>query len=232
MEIKKDLRRIGTPERAEVSRWFFKTGPGQYGEGDIFIGITVPDMRSVAKMHRGTSLPEALRLLRSKEHEFRLTALLILVDMFSCGSGKERKGVYEAYLKNTRWVNNWDLVDVSAPNIVGEYLREHGKAKETLLALARSKYLWERRIAMVATFAFIKRGESALALCVATTLLSDEHDLMHKAVGWMLREVGKRCGEDVLMRYLEEHKKNMPRTALRYAIERFTPAKRKALMKK
>jgi 3-methyladenine DNA glycosylase AlkD len=222
--IQKELRSAGTCERAEVSKWFFKTGKGQYGEGDVFIGITVPIQRAIAKRYHDMPLSDVATLLHSKEHEFRLTALLILVAQFEKAGQRERKEIYETYLANTAYINNWDLVDLSAPSIVGEYLADRSHAK--LISLARSQSLWERRIAIVATFAFIRRGESDTTFALARMMVHDSHDLIQKAVGWMLREVGKRVSETELKAFLDVHAHGMPRTMLRYAIERLSPGDR------
>ncbi len=217
--VKKELRARGTKKRAKASAWFFKTGAGQYGEGDVFIGVPVPQQRAIAKKFRELSHIDTLRLLHSREHEFRLTALFILVDQFRRGDKARRAKIYAAYLSNTRWINNWDLVDSSAPHIVGEYLK--GKNTSVLFSLARSSSLWERRIAALSTFAFIAEGDARPSLRIAKILLRDEHDLIQKAVGWMLREVGKRCGERAEAAFLDAQYRAMPRTMLRYAIERF-----------
>lgn len=228
--LQSELRHLGTPQRAKNLAWFFKTGPGQYGEGDVFIGITVPEIRQMVKKYFNLSLPDVKSLLHSKEHEFRLTALLILVKQFEKADEKKRQQIFDLYLKNTKWINNWDLVDLSAPNIVGTYLLDKSRSK--LLDLARSTSLWERRIAILSAFAFIKKGESATALRIAKMLLKDEHDLIHKAVGWMLREVGKRCRPAEELKFLDVHYRQMPRTMLRYAIERLTPEQKVFYMKK
>jgi 3-methyladenine DNA glycosylase AlkD len=226
--IRAHLRGLADPARAEVSRSFFKTGPGEYGEGDRFLGIRVPDLRKAATAFQETGFREVTRLLASPIHEERLVALLLLVRQFELSDAAGRKRVYEFYLKNTRRVNNWDLVDLSAGEIVGTYLLE--RSKRPLYRLARSRNLWERRIAIVATHPSIRRGDFEPTLRVATMLLADREDLIHKAVGWMLREVGKR-DVAVLERYLREHHAEMPRTALRYAIERFAETKRKRYLK-
>lgn len=220
-KLKAELRKLGSKKKAATSAWFFKTDKGQYGYGDVFLGVTVPEQRKVARKYRDLPLPDIEKLLRSKEHEFRLTALIILV------SRKDIEKTYRLYMKNLKWVNNWDLVDTSAPGIVGEYLK--GKDKTPILKLAISKSLWERRVAMVSTYAYIKQGEFKTALAVAHMLLSDTHDLIHKAVGWMLREIGKK-DEKVLEEFLTKHVQDMPRTTLRYAIERLPEKKRKRFM--
>ena len=216
--LQRELRRLGNPDRARISQWFFKTGPGEYGEGDRFIGLSVPQVRKLAKQYRQLSLPETKRLLRSPIHEERLLALLLLVSAFGTADEDVQRRIYVAYLRSTRYINNWDLVDCSAEHIVGAFLRERSRAP--LLRLARSASLWDRRIAILATFHFIKRSEFAPTLRIARRLLRDREDLIHKAVGWMLREVGKRdrATEET---FLRQHYRQMPRTMLRYAIERF-----------
>ena len=228
--IKNDLRSLGSKKKAEASAWFFKTGPGEYGEGDVFIGLTVPEQRRIAKKYRDLSLTDAVKLLRSKEHEFRLTALIIMVEKFRRGSEKEKKMIFDRYLKNTKWINNWDLVDSSAPYIVGGYLL--GRPHDLLFKMARSSDLWQKRIAIISTFAFIMSGQPGTTLQIAEILINDEHDLIHKATGWMLREVGKRCGESEEEVFLKKYHKTMPRTMLRYAIERFPEQKRKGYLQK
>ena len=222
--IQKELQKFASPKKARILQRFFKTGPGEYGEGDLFIGVQVPQVREVAKKFQDASLPEVLRLLKSPIHEERLTALFILVLQFAKLDKKTQHCIYKAYLQHTRYINNWDLVDLSADKIVGSFLA--GKPKNILYRLARSTSLWERRIAILSTFHFIKRNEFGETLKIARMLLGDKEDLIHKAAGWMLREVGKRdqaCEE----RFLRKHHQQMPRTMLRYAIERFSPQKRK-----
>jgi len=227
-EIKEKLKSLGSEEQAEVSRWFFKTGPGEYGEGDVFIGIKVPVLRKLAKGLADIPLEEAATLLDSEIHEARLLALLILVRMFERGDDKVRQQIYNLYLNCMSSVNNWDLVDSSAPYIIGPYLAARSKAP--LCRLAKSKSLWERRIAIMATFHFIKSNEFSETLKIAEKLLSDPEDLIHKSVGWMLREIGKRhmqTEENFLKKYYQK----MPRTMLRYAIEKFPEPKRQAYLK-
>lgn len=228
-EVSKKLKSLSDLARAKSSAWFFKTGPGQYGEGDIFIGLTVPQVRSVVKEARGLPLEEIEKLLHSHLHEERLTALLILVAQFQKADENLQKKFVDFYLKNTNHVNNWDLVDSSAAQILGAYLENRPRA--ILEKLAKSSLLWERRIAMISTFHFIRLGESKDAFKIATLLLGDKEDLMHKAVGWMLREVGKNSGEDVLKSFLTKNYSKIPRTTLRYAIERFPEKERKAWLK-
>jgi 3-methyladenine DNA glycosylase AlkD len=226
-EIRARLQELADERAAEISRRFFKTGPGQYGEGDVFLGIRVPVLRKVAKAYAHIGTETAAELLRSPIHEERLLALLILVNAFAA-TPENRHGIYQLYLDHTRWVNNWDLVDSSAPYIAGAWLAD--KDRSPLYRLAGSESLWERRIAIVATFHFIRRGEFADTLNVAERLLTDKHDLIHKAVGWMLREVGKRdLGS--LESFLRAHHRAMPRTMLRYAIERLPENERRVYLR-
>jgi 3-methyladenine DNA glycosylase AlkD len=218
------LQALADEKTATALRRFFKTGPGQYGEGDQFLGVKVPPLRKLARVFRGLPLAEADVLLQSPFHEARALALLILVDAFQRGDAKLKKEIHELYLSRTAFVNNWDLVDCSAEHVVGGFLV--GRKRGLLKRLARSASVWERRIAMLATFHFIKRREFFDALDVAAALLYDRHDLIHKAVGWMLREVGKR-DPAALEGFLWNHYRWMPRTMLRYAIERFPEPRRK-----
>lgn len=227
VEVEQILKKKADPKRAKLLQGFFKTGPGQYGEGDIFLGITVPEQRKVAKLFFGLSFSEIKKLLRSKYHEERLVGLLILVERYQKGDELEKKSVYNYYLDHTKHVNNWDLVDLSAHKIVGEHLADKNRA--VLRRLARSKDLWERRIAVVATFRFIRDGSFNDSLKLAEMLLKDDHDLIHKAVGWMLREVGKK-DQRVLEGFLKKYHKMMPRMMLRYAIERLPEPKRRLYM--
>jgi 3-methyladenine DNA glycosylase AlkD len=226
MALERRLEEEAKPEKARLLARFFKTGPGEYGEGDVFLGIMVPGQRRIAGEFRDLSLGAIQTLLDSAVHEKRLIGLLILVERMKRADGVGRREIFRFYLKNTGRVNNWDLVDLSAPRIVGEYLADKDRA--VLYRLARSKNLWERRIAALATFWFIRDGDFADSLAIGEILLGDEHDLIHKAVGWMLREVGKRdlkAAEDFLRR--DGRYKTMPRTMLRYAIEKFPEGKRK-----
>jgi 3-methyladenine DNA glycosylase AlkD len=227
-DISKMLRGLADPQIAEHSQRFFKTGKGQYGEGDRFLGIRVPVLREQAKAYKDTPLGEAQRLLKSVYHEERLCALLLLVKKFSQGNTEDQKAIYGLYLRNTKYINNWDLVDLSAYLIVGVYLMD--KDRRPLHDLARSKSLWERRIAIIATFYFIKHNQFGDSLAIAELLLADKEDLIHKAVGWMLREVGKR-DSDVEKKFLKAHYQRMPRTMLRYAIEKFPEAERLKYLK-
>jgi 3-methyladenine DNA glycosylase AlkD len=227
--VKKELRRLADKKKAQVLRGFFKTGPGEYGEGDIFLGVTAPQIRRILQEQNELSLGQTQVLLRSPIHEERAFALLSLVGLCQRSDDKKLKEkVYKLYFRNTKYINNWDLVDLSAPQIVGAYLAD--KSKTPLAALALSKSLWERRIAILATFHFIKNYEFSMTLQIAAILLRDKEDLMHKAVGWMLREVGKRnLAEEE--RFLKKHCRKMPRTMLRYAIERFPEDKRQAYLR-
>jgi 3-methyladenine DNA glycosylase AlkD len=227
-EVHKTLAELANAEDGIFLQRFFKTGPGQYGEGDLFRGIRVPPLRRLAAAFRGLSLEQAALLLSSSYHEDRLLALLILVGKFKRGDDGERHGIYRLYLENTRFINNWDLVDASAEHIVGGYLRE--RDREPLRLLARSADLWERRIAIMATFHFIRRGGFDATLEIGEMLLQDRHDLIHKAVGWMLREVGKR-DLPTEENFLLAHYRRMPRTMLRYAIERFPEERRQGYLK-
>ena len=226
--IKNEMRKFANKEIAEHSQRFFKTGKGQYGEGDIFLGIRVPVLRKIAKKFRRISLAEVSKLLESKFHEERLLSILMLVNLFKSGDEDDQELIYELYLDNTRFINNWDIVDISAGNIVGEFLFEKDKAP--LYRLVFSENLWERRIAIVATFYFIRNDEFDDTLKIAEILFTDKEDLIHKAVGWMLREVGKRVIE-IEEEFLEEHYLKMPRTMLRYAIERLPETRRKMYLK-
>lgn len=226
-EIQTGLAKLANREKAKVLRSFFKTGPGQYGEGDIFLGITVPVLRKFARECRETTVKQTVRLLRSPVHEERLLALFLLIALFEKGDDAVRKRIYELYLENVRFVNNWDLVDLSAPNIAGAYLAE--RSHRPLYRMARSRELWERRIAIVATYSFIRRNDLGDTFAIAEILLGDEHDLIHKSAGWMLREAGKK-DQDALERFLKRHCRTMPRTMLRYAIERFPEKKRSSYL--
>jgi 3-methyladenine DNA glycosylase AlkD len=225
--IRRDLRKVATPERARANRWFFKTGPGQYGEGDRFLGVALPQLRTIAREYRDMPLKYVIALLKSDWHEERLLALLILVSQYARGDERSRTAIHSLYLRHTRWINNWDLVDSSAAQIVGAHL-EHGD-RQVLRRLARSRIVWERRIAIIATYHYIRRGEFRDALAIAALLRNDQHDLVHKAVGWMLREIGNR-DRRVEERFLQRYASRMPRTMLRYAIEKFpSPLRRKYL---
>lgn len=225
--IRRDMTAWADPKRAAVSLRFFKTGPGEYGAGDVFAGLAVPKVRALARTYRDLPLRDVRTLLRSKVHEERQLALFILVDQFRKADESARKVIYDLYLSHTRYVNNWDLVDGSAEHIVGLFLKD--KPKTPLFRLAKSNRLWERRIAMLSTFVYIKSGEFGVALRIARMLLHDREDLIHKAVGWMLREIGQR-DRDVEEEFLTRHAAGMPRTMLRYAIEKFPASLRKKYM--
>lgn len=222
------LLSLGNAGAAKFAARFFKTGKGQYGEGDKFLGIRVPVLRSVARDFRDAGLEVALPLLKSGWHEARAVGLMLLVQLYQRGDEKTQKRIYDLYLKSTKLINNWDLVDMSAAQIVGAWLDGKPAERQRVLSrLAKSKSLWERRIAVLATFYYIKKGEYSETLRIAQLLLKDEEDLIQKAVGWMLREVGKRIGEDKEESFLKRYYRQMPRTMLRYAIERFAEPKRK-----
>ncbi|MFC1727052.1 DNA alkylation repair protein [Patescibacteria group bacterium] len=228
-EVRNRLAQLRSPQKAKDLGRFFKTGPGEYGEGDVFWGLTVPQQRLVAKKFIDLPLVEIKRLLGDKVHEVRLTSLLILVSKFQKAGEKERQAIVDLYLKNTRFVNNWDLVDLSAPRILGAYLLDRDRS--LLYKLAKSKNLWEKRISVLATFAFIREKQFRDSLKISEILLNDNHDLIHKAVGWMLREVGKQ-DQAIEEKFLKKHYRKMPRTMLRYAIERFEEKKRQFYLKK
>ncbi|HSA83880.1 MAG TPA: DNA alkylation repair protein [Patescibacteria group bacterium] len=228
--LRTDIQKEADLKKAKFLGRFFKTGKGEYAEGDVFLGLTVPQSRVIVKKYRDLPLVDCLELLQSPIHEERLIALLIMVSSFAKASEDRRKKIYNAYLSNTKYINNWDLVDLSAANIIGGYLLEIASPSarsDVLVRLATSENLWEKRIAIIATFAFIRKGEYETTFKIADILLHDTHDLIHKAVGWMLREVGKRISEEALENYLKSRYKTMPRTSLRYAIERFEEGKRK-----
>ena len=229
-QLKEDLRRFASPQKARLLQRFFKTGPGDYGEGDKFLGLKVPESRLVAKKYKDLPLNQIKTLLHSPIHEERLVALLILIEQFKKAKEAEKEKIYRFYLDNTKYINNWDLVDLSAHKIVGPYLED--KPKDILKKLARSKSLWERRIAILSTFHYISLGDPTLSIEIAEMLLDEKHDLIHKAVGWMLREIGKNCGEQILTNFLDKHISAMPRTMLRYSIEKFPEEKRQKYLNK
>lgn len=228
-EIQSQLASLSNSEDGLFLQRFFKTGPGQYGEGDLFRGIRVPELRRLSKVHQDIPLEHVERLLHSAYHEDRLLALLILVRKYAKADEARKAGIYALYLSHTRFINNWDLVDATAEHIVGAYLSD--KSREPLHQLARSRSIWERRIAILATFHFIKRDKFDETLSIAEILLTDKEDLIHKAVGWMLREVGKRDSQREEA-FLSAHYTQMPRTMLRYAIEKFPQDKRRRYLKK
>ena len=228
-EIEQEIREYIDPVKREYLPNFFKTGKGQYGEGDKFLGVVVPNTRLVAKQHKDEPLEVMAELLQSEWHECRLCALLMLVERFKKTDEKGKEAIYDFYLSQTARINNWDLVDLSAPGIVGEYLKD--KVRKDLYRLADSDLLWDQRIAVVSTYTFIKNNDFIDILALSEKLLYHKHDLMQKAVGWMLREMGKRDRE-LLVQFLEKHCKSMPRTMLRYAIEKFPEEERKEFMKR
>ena len=221
-KLKKELASHKSKQKAQILSRFFKTGKGEYGEGDIFLGITVPKVREVAKKYSFITLPEVGLFIKSPFHEERLAALLVLVDKYRSFDKVQdelaKSKIVKFYLKNTKYINNWDLVDLSAHYTLGQYLIN--KDKKILIKLAKSKSIWERRIAIISTFAFIYNNESEWTFRIVDMLLKDKHDLIQKACGWMLREVGKRVSEKELISYLDKNHHLMPRTTLRYAIER------------
>lgn len=233
-KIIKEIKLKENKEKVKLLSRFFKTGKGQYGEGDLFLGITVPDSRKIAQKYSNEiKLNIVSKLIKNEYHEIRLIALLVLVDKYKKSKNeKEKMEIVNLYLKSTKYINNWDLVDLSAHYIIGNYIFNNKKEIKILRDLSKSKNLWEKRISIISTFAFIYKGESSLTLEIAETLLNDEHDLIQKACGWMLREVGKRVNEKDLYLFLDKHYINMPRTALRYAIERLPKDKKQYYMTK
>lgn len=227
-KILKEIISNKNNDKIKILSKFFKTGKGEYGEGDIFLGITVPISRKIAKKYSNLSFDIVEKLLKNKYHEVRLIALLILVDKYK--NNNNQKQIVNFYLKNTKYINNWDLVDLSAHYIVGNYLID--KDSKILEKLAKSKNLWERRISVIATFAFIYKGKHEPTLKIVNILINDKNDLIQKACGWMLRELGKRVSEEKLSSYLDSNIHKMPRTMLRYAIERFPEKKRLFYLKK
>lgn len=227
-EVARAIKAQANPMRANHSQRFFRTSKGEYGEGDVFLGLTVPQQRKIAKQFKDLSLLDIEKLLQSKYHEFRLVALIILVDQYQKADEKEQKHIVDFYIKHKDRVNNWDLVDTSAHKILGDWLLDRDKKK--LYSFAKSKHLWTKRIAIVATAAFIREGKLKNTFAISEILLHDEHDLIHKAVGWMLREAGKKDMVQ-LEAFLQKHYKTMPRTMLRYAIEKFPEKKRRLYLK-
>jgi len=226
-KLKYELKQIANPEKATILQKFFKTGKGEYGEGDIFLGVTVLEQRKIAKRYVDLDLKDIKELLSNKVHEYRLTGFLILIYKFEKADEKEKKGIVDFYLKNIKSANNWDLIDCVADKILGSYLIN--KDKEILYELAKTDNLWKKRIAIISTFEFIKNDQFEDTLKISEILLNDEHDLIHKAVGWMLREVGKRDIE-IEEAFLKKYYKTMPRTMLRYAIEKFDGKKKEFYM--
>lgn len=234
-----ELKKYSNKSKAKILQGFFKTNKGEYGEGDIFIGVNVPNSRKIAKKYINLNLSEIKKILKSKTHEERLVALIILTYKYEKTKKEiERKEIYNFYLSNTQYINNWDLVDLSAPKIIGNYLLNNKNERKILYNLAKSKskkgngwtWLWEKRISIVSTHAFIKNNDFENTIKLAQLFLNEEHDLMHKATGWMLREVGKQ-NETKLINFLNKNKTKMPRTMLRYSIEKFSEKKRQYYLK-
>jgi len=228
-KIKKDFLKLKNPNKIKIFLKFFKTGKGQYGEGDVFLGIAIPPLRELAKKYSDLKISDIRKLLNSEIHEHRTMALFVLIDQYQKSDLKTKETIVNFYLKNIKNINNWDLVDMSASKILGDYLQD--KDKSVLYKLAKSNNLWERRIAMISTYTFIKNKQFKDSLKIAELLLKDNHDLIHKATGWMLREIGK-IDQEIEEVFLEKHYKIMPRTMLRYSIERFSENKRKYYLKK
>lgn len=225
-----ELKLQSDPVKAGILQGFFKTGLGEYGEGDFFLGVVVPRQRLIAKKSISISFKELRELLTSKYHEARFTAVVIMTYQYLNSDVLLKRRIYEFYLKNTKYINNWDLVDVSCPDIVGAWTFNHDRA--VIYKLAKSKNLWERRMSALACLYYIRRGQADDILLIAEKLMVDQHDLIHKAVGWMLREMGKYCGQDLLRAFLNRNANKMPRTMLRYAIERFPEPERKKFLRK
>lgn len=231
LDVRNSLFEYADISRVSHTASFFKSAPGQYGAGDQFLGITVPNCRKVAKLHTDISLPELIKNLHSKWHEERETALFILVHQYKKADAASRQTIYDFYLSQTQWINNWDLVDASARDIVGWHIFDHPDLQSDLDRLATSSDLWEKRIAMVATWYFLTHGDGEPTKRIAHILLDDRHDLIQKAVGWMLREMGKRVDKQLLVEFLSSTYATMPRTTLRYAIEHFDAETRQKYLK-
>lgn len=227
--ITNKLQALSDAEKREIFPKFFKTGKGEYGEGDRFLGVTVPNIRAIAKLHKDISIEEIRELIQSEWHEVRLCALIIMVEKSKKKDEALRKELFNLYLSQTKRINNWNLVDLSCRFIIGEYLLD--KSRDILYHLAQSPLLWDNRIAIVSTYAFIRKGQLEDTYALSDLMMQHPHDLMHKAIGWMLREAGKRDSER-LYDYVMSHRADMPRTMLRYAIEKFSPKERAILMKR
>ena len=227
--ITSELQALTNAEKREIFPRFFKAGKGEYGEGDRFLGVTVPNIRAIAKLHKDISIEEIRDLIQSEWHEVRLCALIIMVEKSKKKDEALRKELFNLYLSQTERINNWDLVDLSCRFIIGEYLLD--KSRDILYQLAQSPLLWDNRIAIVSTYAFIRKGQLEDTYALSDLMMQHPHDLMHKAIGWMLREAGKRDSER-LYDYVMSHRADMPRTMLRYAIEKFSPEERSILMKR
>ena len=228
-QLKADMRKLANPEKARLLSGYFKTGKGEYGEGDTFLGIMVPDQRRVAKKYADLLMSDLRKLISSRMHEERLVCLFILINRYKKADMQGKKEVVDFYLRNMRHINNWDLVDLSSGTVLGGYLIDRDRS--ILYEMAKSDDLWKRRIAIMSTFAFIRQNDFGDTLRIAEMLLNDSHDLIHKAVGWMLREIGKR-DQAIEEAFLKKHYRKMPRTMLRYAIERFDEQKRKNYLRK
>jgi len=228
LKLKSEIKKKSNPEKAKHSQRFFKTGPGEYSEGDIFNGLTVPECRIISKEFKNLRTKDIQELIKSPIHEERLVALFIMVYQFEKGTPEQQKIIHELFLKNTRYINNWDLVDLSAPKITGAYLLN--KPRKILYKLVKSKSLWERRISIISTFTFIRHNDFTDTFEISEILLNDKHDLIHKAVGWMLREIGKKDRNE-LSNFLKTHYKKMPRTMLRYSIEHYPEEIRQKYLK-
>jgi 3-methyladenine DNA glycosylase AlkD len=231
-DVKRGLMAYAKTDDSVFLQRFFKTNEGQYGAGDVFIGVRVPQTRAVCRQYKGLPLGEVQKLLNSEVHECRLAALILLSNQYAEASDEQKQAIYALYLKNVYAgrVNNWDLVDVSVEHVIGVHLMK--RSREVLFTLASSNNVWQRRVAMVSTFHFLKQGDPSTTLEIAEVLLYDSHDLIQKAVGWMLREMGKRVDEQLLVDFLQKHYKKMPRTMLRYAIERLSGEQRLHFMKR
>ena len=227
--ITSELQALSNAEKREIFPKFFKAGKGEYGEGDRFLGVTVPNIRAIAKLHKDISIEEIRELIQSEWHEVRLCALIIMVEKSKKKDEALRKELFNLYLSQTKRINNWDLVDLSCRFIIGEYLLD--KSRDILYHLAQSPLLWDNRIAIVSTYAFIRKGQLEDTYALSDLMMQHPHDLMHKAIGWMLREAGKRNPER-LYDYVMSHRADMPRTMLRYAIEKFSPKERSILMER
>jgi 3-methyladenine DNA glycosylase AlkD len=229
-DLNREIRKKKNRNKAKILQRFFKTGEGEYGEGDLFLGITVPEVRKISLKYSGLSLKELRKNIKSKFHEERQAVLFILVYKFEKGNEKIKKEVYDFYIKNRRHINNWDLVDLTASKIVGAFL--DGKDKSPLYEFAKSKNIWEKRISILSTFYYIKKGNCLDALKISEILKNDKEDLIQKAVGWALREIGKNCGQETEEKFLKNNYKTLPRMTLRYAIERFPEKTREFYLKK
>jgi len=225
-----EVKSLGSLQKAKISEWFFKTGKGEYAEGDKFAGLTTPESKMIAKKYSNLlNLEDLTELLKSKIHEERIIAIILLKEKYKKGDEKIKEKIFNIYIGNIKHINNWDIVDISAEHIAGDYLEN--KKKDLLYNFSKSEILWERRISIMSTFGYIKKGKPQLTLELAEMLLEDKQDLIHKAVGWMLRETGKRCSQGLLEEFLKKHYKRIPRTALRYAIEKFPEELRKKYLK-